>query len=172
MDKRPILLLASLFAASACLAQAYRWVDDDGVVHYSDRPREGAEEIRLPKANTVSVRRYAEPEAGGDGDPAEPAEDFKYESLTIASPMAEETLWNIEGILRVQLALTPALKRGHLVRVYFDGEPQTATGTSFQIDEVWRGAHNLQAEVLDENGRLMIRSKPQRFYVQQSKVRR
>jgi hypothetical protein len=44
-------------------------------------------------------------------------------------------------------------------------------GTSFQLQEVWRGVHNLQAEVLDETGKLMIRSQPARFYVQQNSVR-
>ena len=50
------------------------------------------------------------------------------------------------------------LQTGHQVRVYFNGEPQMVSGTSFQLDEVWRGVHNLQAEVLDETGQMMIRS--------------
>ena len=62
-----------------------------------------------------------------------------YESLEVASPSAEETLWNIEAILTVTLALTPALKPGHQVRVYFDGTPQMVGGTSFQLQEVYRG---------------------------------
>lgn len=152
------------------MAEAYRWVDEDGVVHYSDRPQEGAEEIQLRDANTVRVRRAARPDAADGGQPA--ADSARYESLQIVSPLSEETLWNIEGILSVQLALTPALKRGHQLRVYLDGQPQTVTGTSFRLDEVWRGAHNLQAEVLDETGKLAIRSEPRRFYVQQSTVRR
>jgi hypothetical protein len=45
-------------------------------------------------------------------------------------------------------------------------------GTSFQIEEVYRGVHNLQVEIIDENGKLMIRSRANRFYVQQNTVRR
>jgi hypothetical protein len=30
--------------------------------------------------------------------------------------------------------------------------------------------HNLQAEVIDQSGRLMIRSQPTRFYVQQNAI--
>ena len=37
--------------------------------------------------------------------------------------------------------------------------------------EVWRGVHNLQAEVLDETGQMLIRSRTNRFYVQQTTVR-
>ena len=54
--------------------------------------------------------------------------------------------------------------------MYFDGNPQIVTGSSFQIEEVWRGVHNIQAEVIDETGKLMIRSQTNRFYVQQNTV--
>jgi len=171
MDKRPILLLASLFAASAVMADAYRWVDADGVVHYSDRPQEGAERIDLPEANITRVRRYAQP-AAQDETTAQPVAEVRYESIEIASPVAEETLWNIEGVLNVSIALSPALQPGHQLRVYFDGDQRMVTGTSFQIDEVYRGAHNLQAEVVDEAGQLKIRSQNSRFYVQQNVIGR
>lgn len=154
------------------MAEAYRWVDEDGVVHYSDRPHPGAEQVELKDTNTFSSPRRAAATTGEEQQPAEEAAEFRYESIDIVSPLSEETLWNIEGTLSVQLALTPALQRGHQLRVYFDGQPQTVTGTSFRIQEVWRGAHNLQAEVIDGTGALMIRSEPRRFYVQQSTVRR
>jgi hypothetical protein len=106
-----------------------------------------------------------------DASTAEDDARFRYESFAIASPAAEETLWNIEGVLNVSLALSPALRPGHQVRVYFDGTPQTVNGTSFQLQEVWRGVHNLQAEVVDETGQMKIRTQANRFYVQQSTVR-
>ena len=46
-----------------------------------------------------------------------------------------------------------------------------ASGTSFQLQEVWRGVHNLQAEVVDETGKMLIRTQTNRFYVQQTTVR-
>ena len=50
-------------------------------------------------------------------------------------------------------------------------ERQVTIGdTTFKLDEVWRGVHNLQAEVLDETGTMMIRSRTNRFYVQQNTV--
>ena len=95
---------------------------------------------------------------------------FRYESLTIEAPLAEETLWNIEGVLNVTLSLQPALQTGHRIRVYFDGTPRFVNGLSFQIDEVYRGVHNIQAEIVDKSGTMMIRSVPNRFYVQQNAI--
>ena len=180
MDKRAIFALLALLVTSSALAQAYRWVDEDGVVHYSDRPQEGAERIVLPKANTTTVRPYAgsQPANSSANDSSaaaatagqQPEQPFRYESLEVSTPAAEETLWNIEGTLDVSLAVQPALQPGHQVRVYFDGEMRNVSGTSFTIDEVWRGVHNIQAEIVDDTGQLMIRSQTNRFYVQQNNV--
>lgn len=155
-------------------AQAYRWVDEDGVVHYSDRPHEGAEEVQLegaPAINLPPARRSVPrsgPQATARDDESGTASG--YQRLEFASPTAEETLWNIGGDLNVSLNLQPALQSGHRVRVYFDGVPRMVSGTQFQLQEVYRGVHNLQAEVLDQNDRLMIRSDPVRFYVQQTTI--
>jgi hypothetical protein len=177
MEIRPILVLIGLLAAAAAGAEAaYTWTDEDGIVHYSDRPEPGATEINLvgdkPASQSAPARPPAATTGASDNEGSEPAGPFKYDSHEIVSPGAEQTLWNIEGTLNVTLALTPALQPGHQVRVYFDGTPQIVNTTSFQLDEVWRGVHNLQAEVIDETGKLMIRSQPNRFYVQQNTINR
>ncbi len=172
MERRPIFVLAGLLAASLALADgAYRWVDKDGVVHYSDVPEEGAEVVNISEYSRTTGARISSP-TSRDSDEEQTAEQQTpgYESLAVANPGPEETLWNIEGVLNVSLALEPGLKQGHQVRVYFDGEPRMVPGSSFQIDNVFRGVHNIQAEVIDETGQLMIRSKPNRFYVQQNTV--
>ena len=170
MDTRPIFMLMVLLAANGALADAYKWTDKDGVIHYSDRPHPGAERVDLgkaqPRSPVAASRRSASAAATTDA----PAAPFQYESLEVAVPSAEETLWNIEGVLDASLALSPALQPGHQVRVYFDGTARAVPGTSFRLEEVYRGVHNLQAEVLDETGKLMIRSLPNRFYVQQNTV--
>lgn len=173
MDFRPLLLVLALFAGSVAFAQAYRWVDADGVVHYSDRPppetASGAEEVVLPTANQTRFATRALPSRSRSADDDSNSSSI-YSSISITSPSAEETLWNIEATLQVSVALSPALKPGHKLRVYFDGQPQTFPMSSFTLDEVYRGTHNLQVEVLDNNGQMLIRSEPIRFYVQQNSI--
>jgi hypothetical protein len=175
MLPRLLTRIALLLAASVALAQAYRWVDENGVVHYSDRPQAGAEEVELESAPAVSIpapRRTvaARAERAAEDQPDGSEDEAGYSTLAVASPAAEETLWNIGGVLNVTLELQPSLQQGHQLRVYFDGNPQVVNGTQFQLQEVYRGVHNLQAEVLDANGELMIRSQPSRFYVQQTTI--
>jgi hypothetical protein len=173
MESRSIFILLGLLATAAVSADVWRWVDDDGVVHFSDTPRQGAERIDVSESTrTTGARIYQSTTPSNTDEPATATEQaFKYESLSISSPGAEETLWNIEGTLSVSLSLSPGLQSGHQVRVYFNGEPRLVNSTNFTIDEVYRGVHNLQAEVLDATGRLMIRSPGNRFYVQQNTVR-
>jgi hypothetical protein len=173
METRSIFILLGLLATAAVSADVWRWVDDDGVVHFSDTPRQGAERIDVSESTrTTGARIYQSTTPSNTDEPATATEQaFKYESLSISSPGAEETLWNIGGTLSVSLSLSPGLQSGHQVRVYFNGESRLVNSTSFTIDEVYRGVHNLQAEVLDATGRMMIRSAGNRFYVQQNTVR-
>ena len=175
METRTIIVLLGLLAAGAVVADAYTWTDDEGIVHYSDRPQPGATRIDIAQPNTgksPAPRRSAS--TAGDDEPDDEPDDttdpLRYSSFEVSSPGAEETLWNIEGVLNVSLSLTPALQPGHQVRVYLDGNAQIVSGTSFQLNDVYRGVRNLQAEVLDETGQMMIRTRTNRFYVQQTSV--
>lgn len=177
MLKRTIIAVAALSLAGGVFGQAYRWVDEEGIVHYSDRPEPGAELIELPQQRSSRPTSRPAPSPsrstrlGATQQQAEaPDTPFSYETITVTSPAAEETLWNIEGVLSVTVSLQPSLQPGHRVRAYFDGNQQNVNGTNFQIAEVYRGVHNIQVEILDENGRLMIRSTPNRFYVQQNSI--
>jgi hypothetical protein len=177
MHMRILVALFAILLGGAVMAQAYRWVDEDGVIHFSDVPVEGAERIELPSDDrqrpapaprrSASLSPSATPESGTDAPPVV----FKYDSIEVVRPAPEETLWNIEGVLDVALRVTPALRPEDQVRVIYDGEQRmTVNATSFQLQEVWRGVHNIQVEIVDSTGKLMARSLPNRFYVQQNSI--
>lgn len=164
-----------MLAATAALADdAWKWTDADGVIHYSDVPIDGAEKVSI-----TEYSRNSHNQPSRNNTPANPSSETqssqpapRYETLTISAPGPEETLWNIEGVLNVSVTVSPGLQSGHRVRAYLDGKAlPDPSGTSFQVEEVFRGVHNLQVEVIDATGKLMIRSQPNRFYVQQNTVR-
>ncbi|MGI9270215.1 MAG: DUF4124 domain-containing protein [Woeseiaceae bacterium] len=175
METRSLFVLAGLLAATMALADgAWKWTDENGVVHYSDVPVEGAEAVNITEYNRdtgANLSRNRAPSNSADDEPTTEV-PFRYESITVSSPAAEETLWNIEGTLSVNVSLSPGLRSGHQVRAYFDGKAQMVQGTSFTLNEVYRGVHNLQVEIIDASGQLMIRSQPNRFYVQQNVLAR
>ena len=174
MQRRSIFIFAGMLAATLALADgAWKWTDANGVEHYSDVPVDGAEEINLSEYTRKTGARISRntPPANSAEERSEEA-PFRYESIAITAPAAEETLWNIEGVLSVSLTLSPRLQTGHRIQAYFDGQPTVVPGPNFKIDEVYRGVHNLQVEVINASGKMIVRSLPNRFYVQQNVVTR
>ena len=170
MQRRSIFILLGVLAATAVLADdAWKWTDEDGVVHYSDVPVEGAVPVNLSEFSKKTGARISNGRT--NAAPNEPEEELAYDSITIASPGDEETLWNIEGLLNVNVAVSPELQQGHRIRIYFDGAARDVGGTSFQILDAYRGTHSLQAEIVDQTGRVIMRSTTNRFYVQQNSIR-
>lgn len=167
-----------LAAMQVVAGPAWRWVDANGTVHYSDRPVPGAEEVYLPDASPAPPRPSttapsgprAAATANGDSDDGAAT---AYTRLAITSPAADETLWNLGGELNVSVAVAPALQQGHGITLYYDGAPVNATpatGSSFTVTEVYRGSHTVHAEIVDARNMPLMRSVPVQFFVQQTSI--
>ncbi len=168
------LLLASLLSTAVLAQQAYTWTDESGVVHYSDRPFPGAATIDLRAAQGYSapqpVRVTPEPT---DAAPAEEeAPEQPYTTFNVIRPVQQETLWNIGAVLDVEVDLQPGLQQGHRLGAYLDGQliDVGARTTQFQLPDVFRGMHTLQAVVLDVDGDEVVRSLATSFMVQQTSI--
>jgi len=164
------LILLSLVSIVASGQSAYTWVDESGQTHYSDRPVPGSTPIELETAQGFTaprpaIQEPAEPEA--EIDPA-----AAYTAFDILQPQQQETLWNVAGNVGVSLNIAPVLQPGHHVGVYLDGEltDLDTTASQFQLTEVFRGLHTLQAVILDNNGDVVLRSLAVTFMVQQTTV--
>jgi hypothetical protein len=171
---RTALLILIACAAPALASQAvWKWVDDKGVVHYSDRPVPGATRIE------ISTGTRAEPAAAEQAPaeepsslPAEPART-PYQTLQITSPGNNETVVNTAGQVTVQVQLEPGLQSGHSLYLYLDGflvEGFPPTGTSHTLTNVPRGTHTLIATVNDSRGRRFQESPVATFSVRQASV--
>ncbi len=168
-----LLIVFGLLSSLALATEVYRWVDDQGQVHFSDRPLEGGEKVEIRpqiELGTPDVQPRARREASADS--AEEAAT-RYRSLEIISPSQEEVLWNIEGQLDVSLRLQPRLQQGHSVELLLDGNPVEGMqpgSMQARLSEVFRGVHVLKANVRDRNGRMLIESQPRTFAVQQTSI--
>src|SRR6204780_4205104 len=100
------LAVLTPLAAAIVVAQTittYRWVDAQGVVHYSDTPQPGAQVIQLQSAQTY--RAPAPPAAGAAGAAAAPKDtDGPYQACNVVQPAAEASFFNPESVpVSVQL---------------------------------------------------------------------
>jgi hypothetical protein len=177
MNRRiPLLGLLTLVFVVPSLAQGvYKWEDENGQVHYSDVPHEGAEEIELQPVQTFSlpaVTSASDATKDGNADTEDQVAPG-YASLAITSPSMEETIWNTGGKVTVNMSLQPSLQMGHSIRLFLDGQMLVDLPTkasSVQLSEVYRGEHKVSAEVQNENGQVLIKADPVTFFYHQSGV--
>ncbi len=166
------IFLAALLSTAALAGPAYKWVDENGQVHYSDRPRPGAETLELPVYRTPAPPRTTT----GPSAPAVQEEtsdpDRPYTRMEISAPAEQETLWNTGGNLNVAVNMSPRLRRGDRLVVYLDGERLgiNPPSTSFVLPDIFRGQHSLQVAVVDGLDQEVVRTNLRRFMVQQTSV--
>lgn len=150
------LLVFGLLPALAA-AGVYKWVDADGTVHYSDTPKPGAEEVYVAPPQTYTPAQLPaitpQPEA--------PAATAEYSQLSFTAPEPEANLWDNTGALPVSFNSEPALQteRGHRLVVLLDGQAQAPVkGNSTTLENVDRGSHTLQGQIIDATGKVLISS--------------
>ena len=167
-------LILSLLSGSALAADVYRWVDEDGKVHYSDSDsaRPGAERIELRDPNVYSAPKN-QPKFKSEAAAEPGADEVIYQRFSITAPEPDSAFWDNQGNFMLRLALEPGLDTaaGHRIRVYLDGEPQgTTRNLQWRFTGVNRGTHSVSAEVIDASGESVIRSESVSFHLHQQSV--
>ena len=165
--------IATLVVTAASAGPAYRWVDENGQVHYSDRPREGAEEIALPQYKRPAPRPVTSSRpAARDAQQAETQPQKPYTVIDITQPESQQTYWNTGGTLDVSINLQPRLQPNHRMVVFLDGERLGVNpgSSNFKLNDIYRGMHTLQVAVHDAFDQQVVRSLPVQFMVQQTSV--
>jgi hypothetical protein len=165
------LILTVLASAPLLAAQVYRWVDKDGVVHYSDQPVPGAEVLPLASApKPGSVPQTYTPSAGRNPEtPYRP--EVRYSACEITSPSQDQIFMQSEGI-PIVVETQPDLQAGYGVSVSMNGTalewPQGAAAS--RIGPLPRGSYSLVASVTGPDGAVKCKTAPVSFSVFQPTV--
>ncbi len=141
----------------------YRWVDAQGVVHYSDTPQPGAQKLEIAPAQTFQSGPTQAADVTG---PFGPAAD-EYSSCLIAQPQSQQSFYAPDSVA-VSVQLAPALRSGDHVQVTVDGQsvnPTDDSGMDFQIDMPYRGQHVVSAKVVNPAGKTVCTAQAVVFYV-------
>lgn len=155
------LLLLPALALAGEAASTYKWVDEDGKVHYSDSPPpEGqATEVDLPPLTTVPAPATP-PDSTLIDDSKPAAPQPYYQALHITAPANDQAIWLNSGQLPVSLAIQPVLRQSHAVVIFLDGKPAAGPTQQAQvtIPGVVRGTHTLTAAIVDAKGQILFQS--------------
>ena len=143
-----LALAAGPFALHAAIV--YKWIDADGVVHFSDQPVPGAEKFVITGPSRMGTVTSGSGKAtASQAKPTAPGTPL---SLSIDSPANEQTITGNQAVM-VHLALAPDLKPTQAITWYLNGTPltnQPADATQFTLEDLARGTYTLGATVLDQ----------------------
>lgn len=130
----------------------YRIEDKDGNVIFTDTPppSQQAETVELSPTNTQpTLVRPKAPKAST----TEAKTGTPYTSIKLVQPTNNLTIPPGQLDVVAQIALEPQLQENHLVQFFMDGKPQgkPAATTSVSIGNLIRGAHQIRAQVIDQD---------------------
>ncbi len=173
---RKYCLAIGMLLATSIIAQTtliYKWTDSSGNVHFTDKPQPGAEEIKLPAAQTYSSPQTKNTSpSNGQAQQSTEEKPNHYENISIVQPSDQETIRNTQGTISVILDIKPKLMPGDNVQMIFDdslvGQPEATTVIALQ--DVTRGSHTLTAQVMDSQGNILTKSAMITIYMMPPRV--
>ena len=155
---RSLLALGLVPVLSAPLllraAVVYKWIDADGVVHFSDQPVDGAEKIITSSGSTHGILTGPAPSAAAAQDKPKAA-TLADTHVSIVSPAPEQTFSGAEPVTAA-LSVEPASKPGRPISITWtsNGAPvgEGADAMSFTLPPeltTARGGYTLGATLTD-----------------------
>ncbi len=158
-----LFLLVLCFIPLIAGAAIYRSVDKDGNVVFSDQPQPGAKQLKLPPIPTFKA---PVPDQSVDGAKKAPAK-AAYAHFSIAQPADNATIRSNTGTVQVHLSLKPNLHPGDHIALKVDGQPQGGDITTTQVtfQNLNRGTHTVQAQVVNAQGDVVISTAVVTFYL-------
>ena len=162
------LLILTLISSCSATAALYKGLDSDGNVVYSDTPFEDAENFTPPPISVMdTAKEKADEKAAEEEKPAE----FKYMDFDIISPANKQTIRNDPDVT-VSLKLKPGLntEENHNIWMLVDGKPviKNTQSLTVQLGRLVRGAHQLQAQIRNGEGAIIVRTRPIVIFIHQT----
>jgi hypothetical protein len=147
----------------------YKWVDDKGVIHYTDKPpSQNATPVTLPPLQTYKHGTIPDLKKFEPASPGKPITSTSAApQIQVVTPAADETFHGGERTVPVAVVVTPALTGGQRLVYLLDGKPQPGptTDTAYAVTEVDRGTHVASVVVIDGEGQELTRSTGVTFHV-------
>jgi hypothetical protein len=150
----------------------YKWVDDDGVIHFSDQPHENATKVELKAPQTYTAQKTtSSPATNRSAAPgsssSKPAQS--YTSCSITEPTNDQMFMNTSTV-NAGVVASPPIRPGDTAIVTMDGQKVPgvpAEGGQFTISPVDRGTHSIQVTIQDAQGHSICQSPSVTFHVHQ-----
>jgi hypothetical protein len=147
----------------------YEKTDSEGNTLYTDYPDPGANKLdasSLTNANSIQPAiKQAQSNTQSVKNSSAKAKQT-YTVFDLQTP-AEQQHFHNEHSIAVTIKIDPALQSGDKIQLYLDGKAygEALASTSFTLNEVDRGIHQLSASLFNPQGSLLKSTKTITIYV-------
>lgn len=168
-----ILLFVATTGTAIATTTIYSWTDDNGVVHFSDRPE-------VPQASTIELSttevQTSIQQTVVELNQADNVELLAITTITasplptatvsLLAPIHQQTIRSNDGNITVRAVsnrkLNPKLQAQLVIDGRVHGRPQTTL--SWQLTHIDRGSHQIQIQLL-KNGKILASSESITVYL-------
>jgi hypothetical protein len=160
-----------LIISCAASAQAvWKYVDEQGVTHYTDQPVPGAQKIEL---RSGSAAASAADKPASTATTTNNSQKATYRTFEIVKPADQESVVNTGGVLQVSMTLAPSVQGADTVQLYLDGklvEGYPRNVLDYELQNVPRGVHTLIGVIQDANNRRVFETSKVTFTMRQKSI--
>mgnify|MGYP000029429907 FL=1 len=165
-----VLFLLFAGVLSAAETKLYKYTDDNGVTHYSQRQIDERYEAITPPAVTVvpsQLKTTPKPQKSEEED-ALPVKEL-VKSFRLTNPKPEENLWGTGQTVTASAKVAAALFEIYDVQYVLDGKAKPANSRATQkFTNVVRGEHKIYGQLVEKgSNRVIKKSQEVTFYIHQ-----
>ena len=169
MNTKYILVLTLGFLYGGITeSKIYKYVDEQGIIHYSDtKPFIDAKEQKIKKLTVVESNKRISRKSWKETKNKKKKNSF--DNFIIASPKQDEVIWGTGGNVTVSVSFDGKMMATKRIKFYIDNIAHGKVKSKSQlIADVFRGQHTVHADLIDTQSRKVIKTTPTvTFHVKQ-----
>ena len=170
-----VSIITSCFTASA--DGIFKWKDARGNTQYGDQPpkKSRARAVDMPPLTVIEdygkqweplhfkteapLKNTGKRQATILKTKSVPSFIPSYQSLNFIAPKANQIIYAKDGDVSAMLSLKPPLKRGHSIVFYIDGKRMNSGSSRItNFKTLSAGSHSVFASIIDQKGKLAMKS--------------
>jgi hypothetical protein len=165
MHLRRIWIALGLFTLISAVPAAvvYKWIDADGVTHFSDQPVPGAEKITTSGGLTRGILGQSMSNGGAQPEKPKPP---PAQHASISYPAPDQTFTGGEQV-SASVSVEPGLTPGQTISWILNGAQvgESSNATQITLPDLQRGTYTIAATVSDSVSGESISADPVAFNV-------
>lgn len=158
--------LALNLAANTAWATVYKYIDENGIEHYTDSPsaeHSDAKKLDIEVSPAANSGPLIKSKHSSYNEQKKKSKDI---TISIRSPKNDEALRANDGKVNISGSSSRRLPTGTEYQLVLDGSiVKSQSSASFNLNNVQRGTHTAIIQIITRNGKVIAESEAVTFHI-------